>query len=253
MDELDRWKGKIALVTGASSGIGDAIARALIKFGMKTAVCARRKDRLDALAKDMAGEAGEVLVLQCDMEKEADIKALFPAIRKKWGQPLDVLVNNAGTGYRKALAAGDSKGWAEMLNVNILAVAIATREALQEMKDKDEGQIVNIGSIYGHQDRVPMAGMYTATKNAVRAMTNTLRTELQGERTKIRIGAVSPGLVATEMRPKMTNGEFTYESYFEQFHPLLPKDVANAVLYMLSTPHYAEVHDILIGPMYQAL
>ncbi len=252
MDELDRWKGKVALVTGASSGIGDAIARALVKLGMKVAVVARRKDRLDKLAKELAKEPGEVLVLQADMSKEAEIVALFPAIRKKWG-PVDVLVNNAGVGVRKELAVGDAEGWAEVLNVNILAVAIATREALREMKDKDEGQIINIGSIYGHQDRVPLAGMYSASKNAVRAMTNTLRTEMQKERTKIRIGEISPGMVATEMRPKMTKGAFTYESYFEKFHPLLPKDVANAVLYMLSTPHYAEVHDILIGPMYQEL
>jgi len=121
------------------------------------------------------------------------------------------------------------------------------------MHAKDEAQIINLSSIYGHRNQVPNFSFYQASKFAVRAMTDTLRAELAMKGTKIRVGMISPGLVATEFRERATHGAFTYESYFEKYQPLLPSDIAEAVLYMLSTPSHVQVQDILITPMGQAL
>lgn len=252
MEGLKRWKGKVAMVTGASSGLGDAIARALAKEGMKVAVTARRTERLDKLVSEMTAEGCEMMAFTGDMSKEADIKAAFAATHKQWGT-LDVIVNNAGHGTRANVADVSTDGWRETLELNVLGLAIATREALVDMKGKEDAQIINISSIYGHLERVPMFAMYAASKNAVRAFTTTVRTELQAEKSKIKVSMISPGMVATEMREKLTGGQMTYESYWDNFHPLLPKDIADATLYLLSTPQYAEVHDLLIGPVGQPL
>lgn len=252
MEGLKRWRGRVAMVTGASSGIGEAIARGFAGAGLKTVITARRKDRLDALVKELTAQGGEVLAVQADMSKAPDIKAAFAAAQKTWGT-VDVLVNNAGHGSRRPISEVSAELWKETLDVNVYGLAVATQEALCIMKDKEEAQIINIGSIYGHQNRVPLFAMYAASKHAVNAFTNTLRTELQAEKSKIRVGVISPGMVATEMRGKLTNGEMSYESYWDLFHPLLPQDIADAALYMLSTPPYAEVHDVMIGPMGQAL
>ena len=255
MEGLKRWRGRIALVTGASGGIGEAIARALAGIGMKVAIAARRRERLEALAAELGKGGAQVLVCAGDVGKEADVLAIFAAIQNQWGAA-DVLVNNAGTGMMSTLEAGQWQDWQDTLNINVIAPALCVREALRGMHAKDEAQIINLSSIYGHRDQVPNFSFYQASKFAVRALTDTLRAELAAKsknRTAIRVGMISPGLVATEFRERATQGAFTYESYFEKYPPLLPSDIADAALYMLSTPPHVQVQDILITPLGQAL
>lgn len=252
MEGLERWEGKVALVTGASSGIGDAVARELAGIKMKVAVTARRAERLEALVSEMKTEGGEMLALTGDMRKEEDILALFPAIHETWGS-IDVLVNNAGTGMMNTLEAGATEDWRETLDVNVLAVSTCMREALKDMNGKEDAQIINISTIYAHRLQVPNFSYYQASKFAVLAMSGTLRAELHAQGSKVRVGMISPGMTATEFRVRASRGAVPYEAYFKDFHPLLPQDVADAVRYMLSTPSYVQVQDILLSPMGQGL
>lgn len=252
MEGLKRWRGRVALVTGASGGIGEGIARALAGIGMKVAIAARRRERLEALAGELTAGGAQVMVCAGDVGKEPDVLGIFDRINRHWGA-VDVLVNNAGTGMMSKLEEGQWQDWCDTLNINVAAPALCVREALRCMHAKDEAQIINLSSIYSHRDQVPNFSFYQASKFAVRALTDTLRAELAARGTKIRIGMISPGMVATEFRERASDGKFKYESYFEKFKPLLPSDIADAVLYMLSTPPHVQVQDILLSPMGQGL
>ncbi len=252
MEGCKRWAGRIALVTGASGGIGEDIARTLAGIGMKVAVVARRHERLEALAADCAKTGGQVMACPGDVGKEADVLAIFEAIGQQWGT-VDVLVNNAGTGMMSTLENGKWEDWCDTLNINVAAPALCVREALRGMHEKTEAQIINLSSIYSHRDQVPNFSFYQASKFAVRALTDTLRAELASKGTRVRVGMISPGMVATEFRGRASGGKFSYESYFEKFKPLLPSDISDAVLYMLSTPPHVQVQDILLSPMGQGL
>ena len=199
---MDRWRGKVAVVTGASSGIGRAIVHALARDGMRVAFCARREDRLDDLTRELldgepAPSAADLLVRRVDMREEAQILELFTRVREKWGG-VDVLVNNAGLGHASPLVSGSTEDWREMLEVNVLGLCVATREAVADMRTRgDDGHVIHIGSMAGH--RVPAgAGVYSATKFAVRALTEGLRQELRALESGIRVTAISPGYVETE-------------------------------------------------------
>ncbi len=252
MADLERWKGKIALVTGGTSGIGEEMARDLAGIGMKVAVTGRRADRLEALVGEVKAAGGEMLALPGDMREEADILSFFTAIRDAWG-PLDVLVNNAGMGKMSTLADGKTEDWRETLDVNVLAVSICLREALKDMEGKEDAQIINISTIYAYRPQVPNFPYYQASKFAVQAMTGTLRAELQAKGSKIKVAMISPGMTATEFRGVATGGKLVYEDYFKDFHPLMPADVCQAALYILATPAYVQVQDVLLSPIGQGL
>ncbi len=252
MSGLERWRGKVALVTGASSGIGEAIARALAGAGLRVAAAARRKERLDKLVAEITKQGGEAIAVPADMAEEASIKALFAAVKKRWGG-LDVSVHNAGVGGMAPFSDANPAAWREALTVNVLGVSLCVKEALAAFAGKPEALILNLSSIYAHRAQVPNFSYYQASKFAIKALTDTLRLELFQQKTPVRVAMVSPGLTATEFREKATGGKFTYESYFKEYQPLLPEDIAQAVLYILSTPPYVQVHDILLSPMGQGL
>jgi len=252
MTGAERWHGKVALVTGASSGIGEAIARALGGAGLKVAVAARRAERLATLERELQAQGASAMAVPCDVEDEAQVARMFDAVRKQWG-PLDVLVNNAGTGPMATFAEGTTEQLRETLAVNVLGYAVCMRRALKEMEAKEEALILNIVSIYARREQVPNFSFYQASKYAVLALTNTVRAELHTQRSSIRLAMISPGMTATEFREQATGGRLKRETYFKDFHPLLPEDIAQAAMYILSTPPYVQVHDILLSPMGQGL
>jgi len=239
-----------ALITGASSGIGAAIARTLASQGYRLALAARRLDRLEALQCELAATGAEVLIHPADLRQEPDILALFAAIRQRWGG-VDVLINNAGLGYRAPLMSGDTADWRTMLEVNVLALCICTREAIQDMTQRgDQGHIVHVSSLSGH--RVPgISGMYAASKFAVRALAEGLRQELRAANSNIRISSVSPGLVETEFAEKYYRNPEQAQQVYSQFTVLDPQDVANAVAYLLAQPPHVQVQDVLLRPTAQ--
>jgi NADP-dependent 3-hydroxy acid dehydrogenase YdfG len=243
---------RTALVTGASSGIGAAIARALVHEGMRVAVLARRADRLAALVSELQGErpTAELLVLPCDVRDERQILAAFATLRERWGG-VDVMVNNAGLGRDAPLVGGASEAWREMLDVNVLALAICTREAIADMRSRgDRGHVVHVSSMAAH--RVPEgSGMYSATKFAVRSLTEGLRKELRALGSGIRVSAVSPGFVETEFAGVWSGDPGAGATTYGRYPVLQPEDIAAIVVSFLKLPARAEVHDVLVRPTAQ--
>ncbi|MGK7879963.1 MAG: dehydrogenase/reductase SDR family member 11 [Crocosphaera sp.] len=246
---VEKLSKKIALITGASSGIGEAISHRLAAENYRLVICARRQERLDKLTKILQAKNTEILALKVDSRQEADILKMFNTIRDKWGG-IDILINNAGLGHKEPLMTGETEAWREMLEVNVLALCICTREAIKDMSDRHQGHIIHISSMSGH--RVPLySGVYAASKYAVRALTEGLRQELREANKNIKISSISPGFVETEFAEKYNNNKEKAQELYSSFPVLQPKDIANAVYYVLSQPDYVQIHDILLRPTQQ--
>ncbi|KAG2469355.1 dehydrogenase/reductase SDR family member 11-like [Polypterus senegalus] len=253
---MERWKGRVALVTGASVGIGAAIARALVQHGMKVVACARNVDKIEKLEAECqsAGYAGTLFPYKCDLSIEEEILSMFSAI-KTLHQGVDVCINNAGLAHAEPLLSGKTKSWRNMIDVNILALSICTREAYQSMKERnvDDGHIININSMSGHRV-VPQSYLhfYSATKYAVTALTEGLRQELREVNNHIRATAISPGLVETEFAFRLyKNDPEKAAATYENLRCLKAEDIAAAVIYVLGAPPYVQIGDIQLRPTEQ--
>jgi len=240
--------GRVALVTGASSGIGRAIALALAERGARLLLTARRRERLDALAQEIISAGGEAEAAAADLRDEASLQAAFEAAVRRFGG-LDILINNAGLGRLASLHDGDTEDWREMLEVNVLGLSIATREALGRFPDEG-GHIVNISSMSGHRV-TPGGGMYAASKFAVRALTEGLRTELRAKGSKTKVSAISPGFVATEFFQVLTGDPAQAKAMISQYPVLQPEDIARSVIHVLEAPAQVTIHDLLVRPAQQ--
>jgi NADP-dependent 3-hydroxy acid dehydrogenase YdfG len=244
-------RGRSAIVTGASSGIGAATARSLAAAGMRLAIAARREDRLSALARELAETGAEVVVARTDLRDEAEILRLFATARSRFGG-VDVLVNNAGLGLAAPIAGGATESWRTMLEVNVLALCVASREAIRDMERRGVGgHLVHVSSMAGH--RVPGAdsAVYSATKFAVRALTEGMRRELRARRSPIRVSAVSPGYVDTEFAEVFAGSAEAAQERTPKIKTLESTDVAAAILWVLQQPSHVQVHDVLLRPTAQ--
>ncbi|KAJ8964929.1 hypothetical protein NQ317_015395 [Molorchus minor] len=232
---MGRWVGKVAIVTGASSGIGAAIAQQLVKEGLKVAALARRRDKLEVLATKLYSEKGKLYPITTDVSKEEDILNAFRWIKENLG-PVHILINNAGIFRSGDLSEGDTEDWKSSLNVNVIGLCIATREAIRDMKaNKVDGHIIHINSIVGHNIlALPGWNIYPASKFAITALAETLRVELKLAKSKIKITSLSPGPVHTEILPDSIME--LIERMVEQKEILESEDIADAVIYVLSTP-----------------
>ena len=230
------------MVTGASEGIGRATAARLLAEGMQVVACARRLELVAALASDP-----RYLPLRCDVRDERQILAMFDRARERFGG-VDVLVNNAGLGHDAPLTSGDTEAWREMLEVNVLALCICTREAVKDMRARgDEGHVIHISSMAAH--RVPRgSGVYSATKFAVRSLTEGLRQELRALESKIRVTAISPGYVETGFAAHYHGSKEAAQKTYSRYRVIQPEEVADAVAYVLSCPQHVQIHDILMRP-----
>jgi len=239
------------VVTGASSGIGAATARALAAEGAGVVVAARRRDRLEALAAELRERGATVGVATADMRREADVVGLFALARERFGG-VDVLVNAAGLGRRAPLTSAPTEFWREMLEVNVLGLAIATREALQDMERRGvAGHVVHVSSMAAHRIPSPDAAMYAASKFAVRALTEGLRQELRARQSPIRVSAVSPGHVETKFAEVFAGRPEAAAETYGRFKVIEARDVAAAIVWIVSQPAYVEVHDVLVRPTAQ--
>ncbi|XP_063060174.1 dehydrogenase/reductase SDR family member 11a [Engraulis encrasicolus] len=255
---MERWNGRVALVTGASVGIGAAVARALVQHGMKVVGCARSVDKVERLAAECqsAGYRGTLIPYKCDLANEEEILSMFSAIRMLH-HGVDVCINNAGLAHCEPLLCGRTEAWRNMIDVNVLALSICTREAFKSMQERqiDDGHIININSMGGHK-MFPSADehFYCATKYAVTALTEGLRQELREAKTHIRATCISPGIVETEFafRHHNTDPEKAAAAY-ESIKCLKAKDIASAVMYVLSAPPHVQIADIQMWPLEQVL
>jgi NADP-dependent 3-hydroxy acid dehydrogenase YdfG len=246
MEATTSWRGKTALVTGASDGIGRATARRLLDEGLNVVACARRVERVAAIAE---GDE-RLLAVRCDLRQEQPILELFARARERFGG-VDLLVNNAGLGHDAPLMSGAVEHWREMLEVNVLALCICTREAVSDMQSRGvAGHVIHVASMASH--RVPRgSGVYAATKFAVRALTEGLRQELRAAGSKIRITAVSPGFVETGFAAHYHRSEEAAQRTYGRYPVIQPEEVADAVIYALSRPPHVQIHDILMRPTEQ--
>ncbi|XP_053689237.1 farnesol dehydrogenase-like [Sabethes cyaneus] len=240
---MDRWAGKVAVVTGASSGIGAATAKSLAKAGMTVVGLARRVERVEELKKELPSSVqGSLHAVKCDVSKEDDILKTFKWIEQKFGG-VDVLINNAGILRDCSLVEADTQKVREVLDTNVMGLVLCSREAFQSMKKRSvDGHIVHINSIAGHQvPNFPRLNIYPASKHAVTAITETMRQELKAEGTKIKVTSISPGGVRTEIIP---------EEFLTAEMPMLEsEDIAEAVLYVVGTPPHVQVHELTIKPV----
>jgi 17beta-estradiol 17-dehydrogenase / 3beta-hydroxysteroid 3-dehydrogenase len=164
----------------------------------------------------------------------------------------DVLINNAGLGHHAPLVSGETAAWREMLELNVLALCVCTREAIAGMRRRgvDDGHIVHVSSMAGY--RVPPdSGVYAATKHAVRALTESLRQELRAAGSGIRVGAISPGFVETEFAEHYHRSAELARQEYGRYKVLEPADIAEATLYLLAQPAHVQIHDILMRPTLQ--
>ncbi|ETN62710.1 oxidoreductase [Anopheles darlingi] len=241
---MERWNGRVAVVTGASSGIGAAIVKDLAKAGMVTIGLARRVERIEELRKDLPEEAAKRLhAIKCDVSNEADIDAVFKQVEDQFGG-CDVLVNNAGIlRVKPLLEVGNTSDIKAVLDTNVTGLVLCSQRAYQSMvKRSVDGHIVHISSIAGHGvPSVPNMNVYPASKHAVRAITETMRHEMRDAGKKIKVTSISPGAVKTEILDGM--------NLPADINLLQSEDISAAVLYTLGTPPHVQVHEIMIKPL----
>lgn len=243
---MQRWTGKVAVVTGASAGIGESILRQLVKHGMKVVAIARRLEKMQKVADELKNEKGSVHPLKVDLRKEKDIVAAFAWIKSNLGG-VDVLINNAGVAIRTRVMEGDMEAWHQMYDVNIFAVGICCREALKSMTARrvTEGHIININSLSGHELSTLLSqAIYSCTKHSLTVMTEALRRELVEINSPIKVSSISPGRVMTDMIAP--NGK---EQAVGRGAMLDCDSVAGTVIYALSTSPKVQISEIIVRPV----
>ena len=244
-------KDKVAIITGASSGIGFATALTLSKAGAKVAIGARRVDKQEALAKKITDNGGEVFYQKLDVTQRLECDNFAKAVLEKWNS-IDILVNNAGLmplSFFKSLKVDE---WDKMIDVNIKGVLYSTGAVITHMKEKKSGHIVNLSSVAG---RVVFASgsVYCATKFAIAAFSEGLRKEFSA-RTNIRVTSIEPGVVDTELNDTITEDSLKgFVENAKKMEALHAEDIANAILYAVESPPHVNVNEILIRPTTQEL
>ncbi len=246
----NRLAGKVAIITGASSGIGLAVTRALAGEGAAVVLAARRTERIDGEARELQGKGCRALALRTDVTSLGDMQALAKAALDAFGR-VDILVNNAGIMPLSPLSEGRIEDWTRMIDVNVNGVLHGIGVVLPHMLERGGGHIVNVGSIAGRRP-FPGGTVYAATKFAVRAITWGMHLELGAEH-RIRATDIQPGVVDTELTDTVPDPQARAE-WAERWvdkKPLHADDVARAVLYAVTAPPHVSVNEILVRPLDQ--
>lgn len=233
---------KIILITGASSGIGEGIARDLGSAGAKVLLGARRLDRIETIAAEIRDAGGTAEARELDVTNRQSMAAFVETALDQWGR-IDVLINNAGVMPLSPLAAGKQDEWDRMVDVNIKGVLWGIGAVLPVMEAQGSGQIINIGSI-GALAVVPTGAVYCATKFAVRAISDGLRQES----TNIRVTCVNPGVVETDLASTITHKQTMAAMDAYRAIALQPADIARAVRQVIEAPAGVDTTEITIRP-----
>jgi NADP-dependent 3-hydroxy acid dehydrogenase YdfG len=243
MGELD---GRVALVTGASSGIGWATAVALAAAGASVALGARRTERLQSLTERLTGDGARALALELDVTDETACRTAVTRTQDELGG-LDILVNNAGVMLLGPIVDADTEDWRRMIHTNVLGLMYMTHAALPQMLQKGRGDVVNVSSVAGRVARLGSGG-YNASKWAVNAFSESLRQEVTAR--GVRISLIEPGAVATELTDHITHQQTRelVKGTIAASTPMQPEDIARAIVYVVSQPDYVAINEVLIRP-----
>jgi NADP-dependent 3-hydroxy acid dehydrogenase YdfG len=241
-------QGKVVVITGASSGLGEATARLLAGRGAKVVLGARRTDRLAAVVADIERSGGEAVAKTTDVTRRADVEALVQAALQKFGR-IDVMVNNAGLMATSPIARLLVEEWERMVDINIKGVLYGIAAALPLFQRQGSGHFINISSVAGHKISMGSA-VYAGTKFAVRAISEGLRQEVDGIRTTI----ISPGAVRTELPLGISDPESStrIQEFYRQ-QAISPDAVARAIAYAIEQPADVDINEVLLRPTVQEL
>ncbi len=240
-------KGKVAIVTGASSGIGEATALQLARAGATVVLAARRAERLEAVATRIEQNGGTALAVTTDVTDSKSVQGMARKARDAFGR-IDILINNAGVMPLSPISKLKVDEWDRMIDVNIKGVLHCIAATLPSMLEQGSGHIVNVSSVAGRRP-FPSGTIYSATKFAVRAISQGLRLELSPTE-KIRVTDIEPGVVATELTQHITDRETAdgFKAYWGDKRALDSEDVAETILFVLSLPDHVNVNEILVRP-----
>jgi 3-hydroxy acid dehydrogenase/malonic semialdehyde reductase len=240
---------RIAVITGATSGIGEATARLLASNGFDLILCGRRDDRLARLSAEIASST-RVTSLSFDVRHRKDVEKAFRSLGDGWSD-VGVLINNAGNAHGlDPIQAGKFEDWDAMIDINVKGLLYVTREILPAMVRRKSGHVINIGSIAG-KEVYPNGNVYSASKAAVDSLTRGMRIDLNPH--GIKVTAIHPGLVETEFSVVRFKGdENRAKDVYKGMKPLVANDIADAILYTLTRPDHVVIADMVIFPTAQA-
>ncbi|XP_018785368.1 PREDICTED: farnesol dehydrogenase isoform X2 [Bactrocera latifrons] len=246
---MERWQNRVAAVTGASSGIGAATVKDLLKANLIVVGLARRLERMEELKAQLTAEQqNRFHAVACDVSSQESVDTAFDWIIKELGG-VDILINNAGIFAAGQASTQDPVELERVLQINVMGTVYCTQRAFKSMKERNfDGHVVVVNSVLGHSipmtfgnNQPPRLSIYPSSKYAVTALTEILRQEFRGLNTKIKITSVSPGLTDTEIVPDVFKGDKT---------PILKsEDVSSCILFTLSTPPHMQVHEIIVKPL----
>lgn len=242
---------KIALITGATSGIGRATAITLSENNFDVIITGRRQELLEGLKKEILDKSsGKVHILHFDVRNKEEVDTAIDSLPKDW-QDIDVLVNNAGLAVGlEHIHEGFIDDWERMIDTNVKGLLYVTRKIAPGMVEKKHGHIVNIGSTAG-KEAYEKGNVYCGTKHAVDAITKGMRIDMLKH--KIKVTAINPGMVETEFSlVRFKGNEEKADKVYKGFTPLYGKDVANAILYVLTRPEHVCINDMILTATAQA-
>jgi len=242
-------KSKIALITGATSGIGMATARLFASNGLHLILCGRRQERLDTLAEELS-EKTSVHTLTFDVRDKELVSELLRKLPEPFSD-IDILINNAGNAHGlDPIQSGNTDDWDAMIDINVKGLLYVTKALLPKFIKKQSGHIINIGSTAG-KEVYPNGNVYCASKYAVDAINQGMRIDLNGN--GIKVGAINPGLVETEFSEVRFKGdESRAEKVYQGFTPLQPEDIADIIWFAVTRPPHVNIADLTVMCLDQA-
>lgn len=251
MADYERLDGKVAVVTGASAGIGEAAALSLAEAGASVVVTARRKERLEALAGRIRDAGGKAMPHAADVASLEDVQGLTEAALSEFGH-IDILVNNAGLMPLSPMAETRIEDWTRMVDVNVKGVLHCIATMIPGMIERGSGHVVNVGSLAGRRP-FPGGTVYSATKFAVRSLSWGMHLEL-GAAHGIKVTDIQPGFVSTELMDTVPDPELKerWDAAWKGRRTLQPEDVARAILFAVASPDHVSVSEVLVRPLDQA-
>ncbi len=243
---MSSLSGKVALITGGGTGIGEAAALAIAAAGAKVAITGRRKERLDAVVAEIEQAGRSALAIQSDASKEFDAFAAVEQCVAAFGR-LDVLINSAGVNEAGGIQSLDLDGWRKVIDINLYGTIYTTAAAVPHLKAAGGGDIINISSTAGRR-AAGLFGSYATSKHGVNGFTESIRQELGGE--NIRVSVIEPGATETEIASSVSDPKWAamMQAHVSKEGAMQASDIADAILFILSLPRRANVSQILIRP-----